>query len=153
MNVKKKVYLAGPISGLSHAECIAWRSIASTKLEAAGITAFSPMRHKEFLSDVGKIEQSYPQHALSSDRAIMTRDHNDVLSSDAILVNLLDSPRVTIGTVMELAWAWDRRIPVVVVMEEKGNIHDHPMVREAIGFRVKTLEEGIACVLSVLNHN
>jgi len=147
-----KVYLAGPISGLTHAQCTEWRDYASDKLADAGITSYSPMRHKEFLSDKGVIEQSYPQFALSSDKAIMTRDHNDVVTSDAILVNLLDFKRVTIGTVMELAWAYDRQIPVVVIMEKTGNLHDHPMVREAISIRVETLDEGVACIKSLLTH-
>lgn len=148
-----KVYLAGAISGLSHRECVEWRDYATVKLSQAGITAFSPMRHKEYLATEVKIEGSYPQYALSTDRAIMSRDHNDVVTSDAVLVNLLSLGRVTIGTVMEIAWAFERRIPVVAVMEPHGNLHDHPMIREALAIRVPTLNEGIACVRSLLCPN
>ncbi len=83
----------------------------------------------------------------------MTRDHQDVITADVVLVNLLGAcQRVTIGTVMEIAWAWDRQIPVVVMIEKQANVHDHPMIREAIGFRVDNLDDGIACVRSLLCH-
>ncbi len=145
-----KLYLAGPISGLTHAECVGWRNEAAAKLEPHGITCFSPMRGKDYLSAEERIEQSYPEHALSTDRGIMTRDHTDVITADALLENLPGVKRITVGTVMELAWAWDRHIPVVVMMEREGNPHDHPMVREAIGWRVETLDEAVHCVKSIL---
>ena len=152
LRAKPRVYLAGPISGLTHEECVGWRKYADDKLAPHGIVCFSPMRGKEYLKGHGVLEQSYPRYALSTDRGIMSRDHNDVIEANALLVNLLGVKRVTVGTVMELAWAWDRHIPTVVVMEEADNPHDHPMVREAIGWRVKTLDEGIHCVKSVLLH-
>lgn len=153
-----KVYLAGPISGLSYDECVNWREEAKAALAKYGIRGFSPMRHKGYLSAEAKIEHDYPARVMSCQKGIMTRDHYDVISSDAILVNLLGctpegTNRVTVGTVMELAWAWDRRIPVVAVMEKEGNLHDHPMVREAIGFRVETVAEGIGVVKSILVHD
>ena len=44
---------------------------------------------------------------------------------------------------MEIAWAWDNGVHVVCVIEESGNPHDHAMIREAIGFRVTTVEEAV----------
>jgi nucleoside 2-deoxyribosyltransferase len=149
---KPKVYLAGPISGLTHDQCVGWRNEAADKLAAFGIACFSPMRGKGYLRDAGVLEQSYPRYALSTDRGIMSRDHNDVITADALLINLAGVQRVTVGTVMEIAWAWDRHIPTITIMEDKGNPHDHPMVREAIGWRVRTLDEAIHCVKSVLLH-
>jgi nucleoside 2-deoxyribosyltransferase len=146
----KKVYLAGPISGLTYDECTRWRDEARVALLPHGIECYSPMRNKAFLREVGTIEQSYPGYALSGDRAIMTRDHHDTTTADAVLVNLLGTARVTIGTVMEIAWAWDRKIPVVAVIEPAGNLHDHPMVREAIGFRTRSVADAVEVVRSVL---
>lgn len=148
----KKVYLAGPISGLTYDECVAWRDEATRELSRHGIAGYSPMRNKAFLRDYGVIEGSYPGYALSGDRAIMTRDHHDTTTADAILVNLLGVDRVSIGTVMELAWAYTRQIPVVLMIEDGGNVHDHPMVREAVGFRVRSLADGLAVLRSVLLH-
>ncbi len=148
-----RVYLAGPISGLTHADGVAWRQQVTEALTPSGITCFSPMRGKEYLKAHDVIEDSYPQYVLSTDKGIMRRDHNDVVTADALLVNLLGCKRVTIGTVMEIAWAFDRQIPVVAVMEDKGNCHEHAMIREAIGWRVQTLAEGVACIRSILKHD
>lgn len=152
--MSKNVYLAGPISGLTYDECTAWRDQASHELIPCGIECFSPLRKKSFLRDYGKLEQSY-NHVLSTDAGIMTRDHNDVQRADCLLVNLLGctpegTGRVSVGTVMEMAWAWDRRIPVVAVLEKAGNLHDHPMIRRTIGFRVESVEDGIAVVKALL---
>jgi len=42
--------------------------------------------------------------------------------------------------------------PAVVMIEPTGNPHDgHPMIHEAISFRVATLDEGIDSVAVILN--
>lgn len=151
----KKCYLAGPITGLSYAECTAWRDEVSVALLRDGIDCFSPMRFKQYLAGEQVIDHTYPREVMSCQRGIMTRDHHDVITADCVLVNLLGctpagTNRVTVGTVQEMAWAWDRRIPVVCVMEPSGNVHDHPMVRETIGFRVETLDQAVQVVRSIL---
>lgn len=144
-----KVYLAGPISGLTYAGGQEWRSNMKAIL-APEIACFSPLRAKEYLRVRGVLEQSYAT-PLSSDRGIMTRDHNDCLTADLILVNLQAcGSRVSQGTLMEIAWGFAYRKPVVAIMERKGNVHDHPMVREAIGFRTDDWEEAVHIVRSIL---
>ena len=149
MFTKPKVYLAGAISGLTYDEAVNWREYAAQVL-APDIVAYSPLRQKHFLADVGVLDGSYAQNSLSTDRGIMTRDHWDCRTSDVILVNFLGSSKVSIGTCMEIAWAFAYNKPLVMVMEEKGNIHDHPMVREAIGYKVDTLDNGLAIVKAIL---
>ena len=78
-----------------------------------------------------------------TDHGIMTRDHWDVSRCDAVLFYLKDAKRVSVGTMFELAWAFAYRKPTVVVMEQRGNLHDHSMVREATDYRVDTLEEAV----------
>lgn len=135
-----KVYLAGPITRLDYKGAVEWRDYAIQKLFP--IRGMSPMRGKEYLSNVLSV--------LSSDRGIMTRDRNDATTCDVLLVNFLGATRVSIGTVMEIAWADGRRIPIVCAMEKTGNVHDHGMVKEAIGFRVETLDEAIQITRSIL---
>lgn len=151
-----KVYLAGAISGLTYGEGQSWRDHAVVELAKRGINGYSPLRAKDYLKDHGVIEQSYqlkdqPLAALSTDRGIMTRDRYDVQSCDAMLVSLLGSgQRISIGTMIEFGWADAWRKPVVLVMED-GNLHDHPMLREATGFKVATLEAGIEIISRILN--
>ncbi len=146
---KPKIYLAGAISGLTYDDAEAWR-INVAKALSPDIECFSPLRNKQYLRVEGVLEQSYPHNVFSSDKGINTRDHWDCMTSDLIFVNLLGASRVSIGTVMEIAWAHAYRKPCVVVMEQSGNVHEHPMIREAIGFRVQTIEEGIVAARAIL---
>ena len=141
------IYLAGPISGLTYDGSEEWRNQFKSWMPPE-IACYSPLRSKDYLRAEGILEQSYSQ-PLSSDRGIMTRDHFDCSRVDLIVCNLLGTKRVSIGTVMECAWAFAYRKPLVMIMEDE-NVHDHPMIRETIGFRVATLEDAALLVQSVL---
>jgi nucleoside 2-deoxyribosyltransferase len=149
--MKHKVYLAGAISGLTYDGAEDWRGAAKRMLSELGITGYSPLRQKQFLKSEGALEGSYTTHSpLSSSKGIMTRDFNDVRTSDAVLMNLSGASRVSIGTVMEAAWAWQLKVPLVVVCEP-NNIHIvHPMFEQATGYHVETLEEGVHLIGSIL---
>lgn len=157
----KTVYLAGPITGLSFEGCVDWREYAIKELNKVGITGLSPMRAKDYLKTETIVGDSYEDTVLSSSRGITTRDRWDTTRCDVILANFLGAEKVSIGTVMELAWADAYRIPSIVVMEaaesettgttaSKGNVHEHAMIRECTGFRVKTLEEGLTVAKAIL---
>lgn len=147
-----KVYMAGPISGLTFDEAIIWRQYVAEKL-APEIAAYSPLRQKNFLQAEGKLHQSYNYNPLATDRGINTRDHFDCQTSDLILCNFLGTVKVSVGTVMEIAWAFAYRKPLIMVIEDSMNIHDHPMVREAISYRTQNLDEAIKITKSVLLHH
>lgn len=139
-----KVYLAGPITGLTLDQADDWRISAEEKLRARGMTPLSPLRAEKFLKDYGVLETSYlGATPMVTDRGIMTRDHWDVSRCDAVLFNLLGASRVSIGTMFELAWAYAYRKPVVVIMEPEDNPHEHSMVREATDYRVESLDVAI----------
>ncbi len=151
----KRVYLAGPITGLSYGETVDWREHAKLELEKYGIDGFSPMRAKAFLAGEKSVQDSYEQSkiavtteqkALSTDLGITTRDRMDVMVSDLVLVNLLGAKTVSIGTMIELGWADMSRTTVVLVMEDSGNIHEHGILRAVSGLRVNTLEAGLNMV-------
>jgi nucleoside 2-deoxyribosyltransferase len=80
----------------------------------------------------------------------MTRDYFDCQNCDVILANLLSTKIVSIGTVMECAWAYAFNKPLIMVMEEEGNLHEHAMLREATGFRVSTIDDAILIANSIL---
>jgi len=146
------VYLAGPITGLSFVGATDWRrdaAIAIGERSEGRVETLSPMRHKDYLSGVEKIADSYEGSVLSSQRGIFYRDRLDCTRADLVLVNMLGASRVFIGTVMEIAWANAREIPIVLVMED-GNLHEHSMLREACGFRVQTMPEAIDVALRIL---
>jgi nucleoside 2-deoxyribosyltransferase len=147
---KPKVYLAGPITGLTFEDAQGWRDIAARSL-APEINAFSPLRNKTFLSGRGAIHSKpYLGVAMATDRGIMTRDHWDCLTADLILVNFLGARYPSIGTAMEIGFAFAYRKPVVAIMEHEGNVHDHGMIREAIGYRTHDFDEALEIVRAIL---
>lgn len=150
------VYLAGGIAGLAGAEATHWRLIASARLLDRDIESLNPMRAKPALSQQPRIATDFHEYAdrgaFFTSRGIMTRDFNDVKRCDALLVNLLGLDKPSLGTIMELAWAYALQKPAVVAIEKSGNPHDnHPMIFEATPFRVDTLDEAIDAVAVVLN--
>ena len=146
-----KVYLVGPITSCSYEGCVGWRDLAKDLLGQKDIVGVSPMRAKEYLENETDIDLSYDT-PLSSPRGIMTRDRFDLMTCDVILANFLGAEVVSIGTVMEIAWADLLRKPVILVMEDEGNPHDHPMVTEAAGFRLNDLRKGIDVATAILSY-
>lgn len=153
---RPSVYLAGPITGLTYDEGQDWRRKLAAELHLVGIDAFSPLRQKQYLKlfgqlDSGGLQSNYLKaHPLSDPAGIVARDRNDVIRRDMTLVNLLGAERVSIGSVMEIAWADLARRPCVVVMEEEGNVHDHAMIHASVGYVTHSLDTALDIVKAVL---
>lgn len=150
--MRHMVYLAGPITGLAWDGATSWRDLAIERLADNGIRGLSPLRGKHYLGRELSIADKYDQHVLSTAKAITTRDRWDCTRADLVIANFIDTERVSIGSVMEIAWADAARVPVILVMED-GNIHDHAMVREVSGFRVETIDEAIDIAISILGED
>jgi nucleoside 2-deoxyribosyltransferase len=146
-----KVYLAGPITGLSFDKAADWRYDVMCLLGAVGIVAYSPLRAKSYLKNIKEIADHYDDHVLSCRKGITNRDRFDVMRCDVLFVNLIGATKPSIGTILELGWADAARKPIVLCMDE-GNVHDHAMVNEVSGFVVRTLDEGVEVTKSLLLH-
>lgn len=126
---KPKIYLAGPISGLSLTEATTWRNDVSRRL-LRDFNCVSPLRGAE------KQPEAYfnPNgERWSTMKRIVARDHNDVITSDAILVNFIGAKKYSRGTGMEIAWAFDRRIPIFMAIDD-GNPNWDPFMAEMVPF-------------------
>ena len=145
------VYLAGQITGLTYEGATDWRDWAAEKLDSDKIETLSPMRGKSFLKDAGILHSGTYVPAVSTAKGIMRRDFYDCTRADCVLVNLLGAQKVSIGTMMELGFAYARQIPVVLVMEPGGNPHQHVMVEQAAAYIVPTLGEGVELVKFLFN--
>lgn len=147
------VYLGGPISGLNYAGATDWRAFATQRLLEAHpqhrIYGVSPMRAKEYLSKERTIGHSYEDTVLSGAKAITTRDRMDCQRADLVLINLLGSTRVSIGTMIEVGWADAFRVPIVLAIEPE-NLHQHPMLAQCAGFVVSTLEQAVDTAAAIL---
>lgn len=156
--MKPLVYLAGAIAGMAYDAATDWRADAMIELNDRGIETLNPMRAKTELGsrNAGRISTDFHDYAafgaFFTSQGIMTRDFNDVRRCDVLLVNLLGLQKPSLGTIMELAWAYALQKPAVVAIERDGNPHDnHPMIVAAMPFRVESLSEAIRSVAVILN--
>ena len=148
-----KVYLAGPITGLTYGEAESWRDYIRTSAHRLDnqIKWYSPLRQQEHLREQGVLIATYSDdNPMTSRHGIMTRDAWDVRTCDLMFCNLLGATKVSVGTVMELgmAFAWNK--PTVLVMEKHGNVHEHVMVDNALTFRTDNLDAGIRLTADIL---
>lgn len=139
-----KVYLAGPITGCSYKGAVDWREAIAEELLALGLRCASPMRGKDYLARKRNIKAMYEREEfpLSTREGIFGRDTFDVANCEILLANLVGADRVSLGTVMEIQRGFDYDRYVLVVME-KGNVHDHPFVHQAASLVVSSLEEAV----------
>lgn len=148
--MNKLVYLAGPIDGLNYEICTSWREYTIKELAKDGIKGLSPMRAKEFLKHHPQLVDGISENVLASDAGLTARDKWDVRRSDAILFNLLEAKKISIGTMIEYGWASASEKPIISVIEkrtaEKKNVHEPPMIRRLTDYRVETLDEGLSVV-------
>lgn len=142
------IYLAGPISGTAYKDSVGWREWVEQELWPT--PCLNPMRGKSYLSSEQAIEDSYDT-PLSCSRGIITRDRWDVMRCDLVLANFLGAEIVSIGSVIEIAWADAYRKPLILVMEE-GNLHNHAMIREIAGFWLPDLESAVDIIQSLLGY-
>ena len=154
---KRRVYLAGPITGLTYDRArYSWRTIFSDILNVGGfdhIECYSPMRAKDILKDFGVLTagKGYPEDAMTSPSGITTRDRSDLKNSDAMVACFLDSQdRLSGGTFIEYGWADAWRIPIIGIGFRDDPNLAHLMARDIIGYRVDTLEEGAAILGALL---
>ena len=136
-----KIYLAGPIFGLTYAECTGWRDAVSEVL--LPLEGVSPLRldHQgrgTYGNELGTMP--FPER--------FDRDYKDVAYSDGILVNMLGAKRKSIGTTCEMAWSYMIQLPTALVVEPEGNVNYDPFLWECVranpnGVIVPTLKEGV----------
>ena len=101
MASQTKVYLCGPINGCTDEECNDWRTTAKV---------FYPNAIDPMVRDYrGREQECYKE--------IVELDKDDILTSDALLVNY-DKPSV--GTSMEVFFAWEILCKPTVVMCKSG---------------------------------
>lgn len=127
MHAKQKIYLAGPITGLDYKEArLGWRKDFSDLLKARDaihLECYSPMREKEFLEKeqcISGVADYESLHGFGTPWGILTRDHNDVRTCDAMVACFLGAKKVSIGTCVEVGFAHAYRKPLILVMEPEA---------------------------------
>jgi len=126
----KTVYLCGPINGCTDSEASDWRE--SVKRAYAGPT-------------IDPMVRDYRGREAEAFREIVELDKIDVASSDVILVNY-DKPSV--GTSMEVLYAWQLGKRVIVVMREDAVVS--PWLRYHATNLVHSFDAAIRLILELV---
>lgn len=125
------IYLAHPISGLSYNEVMDYYEGMKNRLRRLGYEVLQPMTGKGYLRNELEFKShGYTGLPASTNHAILERDNWMVRLADVVLVDLWGADKVSIGCMMELAWAHDHHKHTVVVMG-LNNVHRHAFVLEA----------------------
>lgn len=103
-----KVYLAGPIAGMSDDEAGQWRNDSAIMLNPMGIETIDPFKLRDFRGQFGQ-----------QNLVVVEPDKRDIDLSDALLANC---HIVSVGTSMEILYAWERAKFVVVVVPDPGRM-------------------------------
>jgi len=149
--VKPKLYLFGPITGLTYEGCSSWRHFVWSELPR--YDCIDPLRGCTISDSDAEMLATYEgnnwkKRTIASSRAITAQSRWDVQRADLLLGTLQGSTRVSIGSCFELAWARDARVPVICAMDT--TYHDHPMIKESVTHPVDTLEQAIEIAKALL---
>lgn len=137
-----KIYLAGFIQGTKIKECSEWRKRIREHFDHnpkwhGEITFLDPLNGKELdsITDDG-LKSSCTPHS------IVHRDYKCVDEADLIVANMdtFGEDRPLTGTICELAWAWDKHVPIVMITDE-AKYKDHPFLSYFSSWIVKNVDE------------
>jgi hypothetical protein len=146
-----RIYLSGPISGTAREEIALWRQQVFEMLPRK-VEVFDPAS-SPYDSTMAFASEESPSAALTRlahGRLIVDRNKHIIQSSDVVLANFLHADRASIGSIGELFWANAFRVPIVIVREQSGNVHDHAMLNAIASVVTSSLEEGCEAVLNML---
>jgi hypothetical protein len=122
----------------------AWRNDAKEQLISAGYRVHDPLTGEKDL---------WPEHHMDAKHktkvppsvagATLSKDLRQVLDSDIILANLKGARKVSIGSVMELAWGLLEHKYILIVKGKRG-AHAHPWIDKSQRFKIySTIEEAL----------
>lgn len=137
-----KIYLAGSISGMSYEVVANYFHETAYNLRLIGYHVITPMTGKSELRTDTKLKADGYHIPAATNHAIAERDRWMVEQADVVYCNLTMAQIVSIGSVMELAWAQMLGKHTVVAMQT-DNIHRHAFVLEAADIVYETHEKAM----------
>jgi len=114
-----KIYLCGPINGCTDEEANGWRQIATDHLLYLKGNPFGQNRENPNMVPVDPMDRDYRGMEAGVYREIVDLDKLDIRNSDALLV-YYEKPSV--GTSMEVFYAWTLGKPIIVLTPRKTKI-------------------------------
>lgn len=145
------VYLAGIIDGLQIDKCHEWRN----KI----IKTYSDWKNKGNYGDISFLnplngESEISKDGLSSNvpsKVILIKDYNAIKNSKLFIVNMetFGVQRPPIGTIMEIAFAYEFRIPIIMITQDEV-YRKHPFVSNMVHWYFNNVDEMIEA--KAINH-
>lgn len=134
----KQIYLAGGITGLTKDEAENWRKKAKEMIESSTnrqLICFSPTDHYSEFGESGYVNE----------RAAFHYDLYRLKRSDLVLANM-DNPK-SLGTMAELAIAYDHGIPIIAYIT-RSSTDAHPWQQCMIDEYFGNLEDAVEHILA-----
>lgn len=148
-----KVYLSGPITGLTYQQArFTWRNDFADML-SNGVTPLSPMRHEGHLAEMGNVgiePDNLPKHLFSHPKMIVTKDFLDIDECTIMVVYLLGAEKVSQGTLIEMGYAYAKSKTIITITDD-SNIHNTPFIGVISSVIVPTLKDAAIIVNSLLS--
>lgn len=138
-----KIYLVGPITGLSYSQVMDRYRAQFSLLKSYGYQPICPMVGKDYLKNERVLHGLGYTNPTSTGRAIKGRDRWMVKQADILLADFTDSEVASIGSCMELAWADILGKHVIAVIPEV-NVHRHAFIIECANIIFTEMEEAYA---------
>ena len=145
--MKKYIYLAGPIAGLTDVEATEWRGWVKERLRY-GIVGISPLRCEPLKEGMVYTDDGATDPMWSDARAINAKNWLDTESSDLVLAYLpkeMNDRRPSIGTIIEIGWSIGLRKPLIVVSDDEY-LMEHPLIQRNASWRLENLEDAVEVI-------
>lgn len=138
-----RVYLVGPITGQSDDRISGWRDHLRTIFPKVDYIDPASAPFDSALPDGMRETASETLRRLQHGRFVLDRNKMLIRSADVVLANFTGADsRPSIGSIGELFWADAFAKPIIVIREEKQNVHDHAMINALASRICFSLEEG-----------
>ena len=145
--MKKYIYLAGPIAGLTEVEATEWRGWGKERLPY-GFVGISPLRCEPLKEGMVYTDDGATDPMWSDARAINAKNWLDTESSDLVLAYLpkeMNDRRPSIGTIIEIGWSIGLRTPLIVVSDDEY-LMEHPLIQRNASWRLENLEDAVEVI-------
>ena len=145
-----KVYLAKPMKGHSYEWVKTYIDAITSLLQGVGYFIHHPLVGKDKLSFETNFKATgYDEFPTCTDNAIASKDCWGVRNSDIVFADLSNVKEISIGCMFEIAWAQILGKLIIVVME-KGNVHEHAIVNHAISIRFYNIDDAVEYLKKII---
>ena len=116
----KRIYLSGSMTGTKFEDQMEWRCWFEQALKDTGVYCFNPPAH--FSPDYADNNLS-DSSGYRSDREVMQYDLLQLSKADLVIVNFDIGNKSSLGTMAEIAIAYDHRIPIIGICKNMYTLH------------------------------